>query len=328
MGETTRKTQLSELYRETLELFKAGKVGLVTDIDGTLSPIAATPDQAFVSEECRAALLKLAENGWFEVVAVVSGRSAKAARELVGLPQLVYLGNHGLELLEPGIEEPSAVRAAQAYQPLISSALETVKYKVLQNGKAIEDSEEWLHQLIFEDKGVSASIHYRLCNNPGLARQIILQQLNEVARQTGLQLSEGRMVIELRPPVRINKGTALVDLVETYQLAGLVFIGDDLTDVEGFRAIRRLELESHHHLPPAPSFNFNNSSLPSSTAPAQSWHFKGLAVGVQSPEMPAILTETADYLMEGVGGVEQYFLWLGTQFMAQPPPLQTRNKLD
>jgi trehalose 6-phosphate phosphatase len=295
----------NDIYIATAGWLETNRLGLVCDIDGTLSPIAPTPADAVISARCRRALMELAQSGRFTVVGVLSGRAALPAHQMVGLDNILYIGNHGLEILLPGEKEPQVViKAARPYQNLITSVLETLEYKLWHTTLPVEElelaeagfKEGWQEGLVFENKGVTASIHYRLCPAPLLARRLILKAANEIALKTGLRVSEGRMVIELRPPVEVNKGTSLANLIETYHLNGLLFLGDDITDVDGFRTLQRLERESMVKVRRLQAY------LP---VP-----FKGLAVGVKSSEMAQTVLETADFVLEGVSGVEHYLEWL------------------
>jgi trehalose 6-phosphate phosphatase len=94
--------------------------------------------------------------------------------------------------------------------------------------------------IVLEDKRLSASIHYRLAADPLAARDFILAAAEATAQRHGLKITEGRFVVELRPPVVINKGTAIVELVRQRALNGVVYFGDDITDVDAFVAIRTL----------------------------------------------------------------------------------------
>ena len=73
---------------------------VLCDIDGTLAPIVDNPEAAAVPPAARAVLAELATR--YRLVACVSGRRASAARRMVGLDELTYAGNHGLEVLRPG----------------------------------------------------------------------------------------------------------------------------------------------------------------------------------------------------------------------------------
>jgi trehalose 6-phosphate phosphatase len=97
--------------------------------------------------------------------------------------------------------------------------------------------------IIYENKGVSASIHYRLASDQDAARRIVLDGAIRAAGFGGLKVSEGRMVVELRPSLAINKGTAVSGLIEARGLHGMIFLGDDVTDIDGFNAVRRLRDE-------------------------------------------------------------------------------------
>ncbi len=274
---------------------RAGGLGLSSDIDGTLSPIAGSPSESFVPEGVRAALNKLHASGQLKLMALVSGRSPLDGRRLVGLPQLLYMGNHGLEALEPYAGNPIPAPSVVQFQPLVTAALDLTRQKLLaQPAQAFGFSSEearklaWEDALLFEDKGLTASVHYRRCPDPDLARLVVLEAVQAACANTGLIISEGRMVIEIRPPVAINKGTALEALAQRYDLASLIFIGDELTDVDAFLALRRLEQ-------------------------AGGKFRQGFAIGVRSPEMNKAVLENADWLVDGVGGVEDFLNWLVSQ---------------
>lgn len=281
--------ELENWYAQVSQLARSGLAGLATDIDGTLSPIVASPADAEVDPTCRAALQQLVDSGRYRVIAVVTGRAALDARRLVNLPELLYIGNHGLETLAPGETEPQPIKAARPYPPLITSVLEAVEYKLCNGTKA------WAHKLYFENKGVSASIHYRQCPKPEVARQEIIKEVTDIARPVGLVVSEGKMVVEVRPPIAANKGTALLNLINNYRLNSLVYLGDDLADIEAFRVLREYERESF---------------LPHSAQAPHGTKFKSLTVGVSGFEVPTMLRETADFTIEGVSGVAKLLLRL------------------
>lgn len=284
------------MHSKLLKFTEAGKIGLATDIDGTISFISDDPSRATITLECKRILLELLNSRRLAVVAVVSERSALECRKLVGIDEMLYLGNYGLEILEPGHNEVTLSKAVRPYQTLISSVLETIQYKLLHYQSELPDyshqEPDWQQKLIFENKGATAAIHYRQTPNPHLVRQIIIQVAGEIVQRAGLRLSEGRKVIELRPPVEINKGTALFDLVEHYQLNRLIYLGDDLSDQPAFRMLHELEQPNR--------LGFNPASR------SNSGGFEGLAVAVASPEMPPALGLTADYLVDGVSGTEQF----------------------
>lgn len=236
--------------------------GLLTDIDGTISPIAPMPDAARVSPLARAVLQRLARQ--LDLVAVISGRAAADAAALVGLPELIYVGNHGLELAHGDRVEP--VAEAAAYIDAIDAVLRAAQERIALPG------------VLFENKGVTATIHYRLTEQPAQAGQQIGAILEQMIAQHGLALTPGRMVWELRPPLRIDKGTAARRLVTEFGLRSVIFLGDDRTDADAFRALRELREQGV---------------------------CAALNVGVAAAETPAVVRELADVMVEGVAGVEQ-----------------------
>lgn len=241
--------------------------GLVTDVDGTIAPIAPRPAEARVSPLCRDGLGALA--GVLDLVAVVSGRPAAEARRMVGQEGLVYVGDHGLERLKDG--EVLLDPAALPYREQVRAAAgELARLLCGRPG---------LKGLFLEDKGNSFSFHYRASSDPALARATILRAMEDLDGARGLKVMEARRAVELRPPVEVDKGTALTALAREFSLGGLFYLGDDHTDVRAFRALR---------------------------AWGESTGGRGLAVAVVSPGAPEEAQREADFTLEGVPGVEEF----------------------
>jgi trehalose 6-phosphate phosphatase len=225
-----RDKPADDLARErVLSVLRLRPAGLFTDIDGTISAIAATPTEAEVSDQAREALRRLGRT--LEIVGAVTGRAAADGARLVGVPELLVVGNHGMEWLHGDIRwvHPAAEEARAA----LSAALGEVGEAVAKSG--IGDG------VVLEDKRLSASVHYRLATDHLAARQIILSAASDSATRHKLRITEGRFVVELRPAIVINKGTAIADLVRTHSLNGVVYFGDDITDVDAFVEIRELQ---------------------------------------------------------------------------------------
>jgi trehalose 6-phosphate phosphatase len=201
---------------------------VVTDIDGTISAIAPTPAEAMVDPGAKAALDLLTRR--LAAVAVVSGRAPQDGAAMVGLPELTYVGNHGLERIARGT--PWTHPAAAASQPAIAAALTEIETAA----RAVAAA-PWL---IVENKGVTGTIHYRLAPDPVVAVALLEPLAREAAERHGLRLTLGRMIFEVRPPLAVNKGTALRELANDLSLRGIVFFGDDITDVDAFRALREM----------------------------------------------------------------------------------------
>jgi trehalose 6-phosphate phosphatase len=249
-------------------------LGLITDVDGTISEIAPTPRQARVSPPCRRYLNLLCRR--LALVAVVSGRSAAEVRDMLGIEGVVYIGNHGLERW---VKNQAALPdGARDYSGMVESALEELSSRLSMKGVTLEN------------KGLSLTIHYRLSPQPEAAEREILSALAASERAKGLRVVRGRLALNLLPPVAVNKGTAVLDLIRDYGLQGGLYLGDDLTDIDAFRAVR---------------------SASASSA------FRGLAIGVTSAEMPESLVREADLTLNGVGDVGRFLGWL-VQNVPQP----------
>lgn len=201
-------------------------LAVLLDIDGTLAQIAPRPEQAFVPPATCRAISALSDMPGVHV-AIVTGRSVEDARRLVGLPHLGVIGNHGFEVLgESGelISEP----AAHTYLDAMRVAI----------GKLNAMSRE-IPGVVVEDKKWTLSIHYRLAARPDIPR--IADVVHSVGRELGLAVTRGKEVLELRPPMTINKGTASVLFarkIGTPTTGSALYIGDDRTDEDAFRALR------------------------------------------------------------------------------------------
>jgi trehalose 6-phosphate phosphatase len=212
------------LVETVVELLASGTAGLVTDVDGTISPIVPHPEDALVLPLAKAALEALRDR--LAIVGIVSGRAVSDARAMVGIDGLVYVGNHGLELWN--VRGAEVLPEARPWVPRLASVLEDVRQRVRTSGIAIEN------------KGVTASLHYRLAEEPDQARRELLEILAQCALTSGLRLEEGRRVLNLLPPLTVTKGSAVSWLAEEHKLDRLVYLGDDVTDAHAFKALNVL----------------------------------------------------------------------------------------
>lgn len=195
--------------------------GVVSDVDGTLSPIVRDPSEAYAAQGAREALEALAQR--VEVVAVVTGRAAADARRILGTESVLVVGNHGLEWLPAAVERAEPAPHAESLDDALPRLLNAVP-----RGEGI----------VVEDKGLSATVHYRNAPDPSATRDTIVAALAP-HMPPQLVLRHGRMSVELRPRVG-DKGSAVNALVERYALRGLLVLGDDVTDLDMFRAAARL----------------------------------------------------------------------------------------
>lgn len=163
--------------------------------------------------------------GRLALVAIVSGRQAHDARDLIGLEHLLYVGNHGAELLQGS--ELRRSPAAEARRAAVTAVLSEVAERLAIPGMRIED------------KGETGSIHYRNAADPPAARMAILKALGNVSSADAIRAEDGRLVVNVLPRGAPTKGTAVRELCERYGLHGAVYVGDDRTDMAAFEALRR-----------------------------------------------------------------------------------------
>ncbi len=202
------------------------RLGLVTDMDGTISHIAETPEAAVVTPRNRQLLGTMVL--MLPLVAAVSGRSARDLQARVAVPGVVYIGNHGLERWENGGRTIN--ENVRQYRRALAAALDELRPKMTVG--------MWI-----EDKYATASIHYRLTPNPEKAVQQLDPIIQDVVSRHGLKVNSGRRLFEIRPPIEANKGTALEELVDEYKLDAVIYLGDDLTDVDAMQKARELRTE-------------------------------------------------------------------------------------
>jgi trehalose 6-phosphate phosphatase len=222
--ESPSRSDNADLAQRVIDILSGPDAALVTDIDGTISAIVAVPSDAFVLPKARDALLRLRD--LLAVVAVVTGRSVDDARAMVGVDGLAYIGNHGLEVWSKGAA--TLVPEARPWVPRIAAVLQEIQDRNRVDG------------VIIEDKGATASLHYRLAKDPVAARRELLEIVAGCAGTSGVRVEEGRMVINLLPPLTVTKGSAVSWLAREHKLERIVYLGDDITDAHAFRALTLL----------------------------------------------------------------------------------------
>ena len=188
-----------------------GAAALLLDVDGTLAPIAARPELAAVPPDTQAELERLA--GDYALVACVSGRTAEDAARIVGVEGIRYVGEHGLEL-HPGAEEWTARLDAFAA------------------------GVDWPAE---PGKRLTLSFHYRDAEDEQAAVGY-LRSVAERALEEGFRPRWGRKVLEIRPKLDADKGTAVRRLLRDAGLDRALYAGDDATDLDAFRGLDGLEV--------------------------------------------------------------------------------------
>jgi trehalose 6-phosphate phosphatase len=242
------------------------RIGLVTDMDGTISHIVEDPEDAVVTPRNCELLQQLHKK--LTLLSVVSGRSLRSVAERMQLPGVVYIGNHGLERCVDGQVKYRFNK--ERYRPRLESSVEELQ-KIQLDGVRVED------------KGVTATIHYRQSDDPQTAYEFLLPLIQKIATQHGLEFFEGRMIFELRPPVKADKGSAFEELVHEFSLDGALYIGDDTTDIAALKMAQQLRQEQKCF---------------------------AIGVGVMSNDNPDELLMEADLIAFGVPDVENLFAWI------------------
>jgi trehalose 6-phosphate phosphatase len=212
-----------------------------------LSEIVARPDLARPVEGARDAIAGLTER--YRSVAIVTGRRSEEVAALLDLPHVVYVGLYGFEEEAPEL--------LTAVVPLVETA-----------SARVPDAR-------IEDKGGSIAVHYRQAPDTDAARAALMVALQPVATESGLDVIEGKMVIELVPPGRPMKGAALERIAGEHELQAVLYAGDDHADLDAFEALDRLAASGA----------------------------QVVRVAVRGRETPRALVEAADVVVDGPAGL-------------------------
>jgi trehalose 6-phosphate phosphatase len=240
-------------------VLSARPLGLFSDIDGTLSPIVERPEEAKVTPRCRNLLKRLIVEG--VRVALITGRTLEVARAMVKIDEAAYAANHGLEYWIKG--RVGWAEGIDEYGSLVEQVVAKTSHLEAAGVQV-------------ERKGPGVAFHYRRAPDAEAARALILHTIqSSTARR--FRVSEARKVIELRPDVQANKGTATRLLANRLEVKGIMCVGDDRTDIDMFEAVSDLRSQG----------------------------IEGCRVAVLSAEIVPDLLSAADYTVQGVEGVER-----------------------
>src|SRR3954465_5328220 len=254
---------ISDALRPLTERPQEGAV--LCDIDGTLAPIVERAEEATVPEATSRLLGRIARR--YRVVACISGRGAAEARRIVGVGGIAYAGSHGAELLLPG----------QAQAELVP-AFATWAGRVREFALDKDSPELRMMRVRIEDKNAIMAFHWRGARDEAAALTAV-EGIAAEAEAAGLLTHWGRKVLEIRPPVPIDKGQAVRELLRQTPVRTAVFGGDDATDLDGFDVLR--DMRSEGMLDTA------------------------VCVGVRSDEGPPAIIERADLVVDGTAGFVQ-----------------------
>lgn len=201
----------------------SSRLGIISDFDGTLSDFVDTATEAHIAEENAEALDMLAQK--VKLVALVSGRGVADLRSRFERSWLRYYGNHGLDRWYE--DRVQIVPAVQEWIPSLTKML-------------AEFTVPNVPGVFVENKGATATIHYRRAPDPPAMRKRLLEALQPLCARYGFILSEGRYIWEIKPPVSLTKGTAVQALIEDNRLNGVIFLGDDVTDLSAMAYLQSL----------------------------------------------------------------------------------------
>jgi trehalose 6-phosphate phosphatase len=261
----TRRVSPAATLVEALEPIRAdpAHAAVLLDIDGTLAPIVRHAADAHVPEATRALLIEISKR--YRMVGCVSGRRAATARQIVAIGTIAYVGNHGGELLRPRATTPEVDPELSAWTARVKDFAHRAYTSRMQKIRVRS-----------EDKDVIAAFHWRGAPDEEAAAAGV-REIAEMAEREGFAVHWGRKVLEVRPPVELDKGLGITALLRGSPVAAAMYAGDDTTDLDAFRGLRRLvqagELES------------------------------AVCVAVSSDEAPPELAHEADLTVDGTGAV-------------------------
>jgi trehalose 6-phosphate phosphatase len=239
------------------------RAAILFDIDGTLAPIVEHAADARVPESTRSLLAQVARR--YGVVACVSGRRASEARAMVAIGAISYLGSHGAEVLRAGWTEP-----------VVDPGILDWTERIHEFAREADTADLRRRRVRLEDKGAIVAFHWRGAPDEEAARAAI-DSIAAKAEAAGLRTHWGRKVLEVRPPVRIDKGAGISAFLADTDVDVAMYVGDDATDLDAFHALVSLADEGRIS--------------------------KAIRVGVRSEDGPPEITAEADLVVDGPEGV-------------------------
>ncbi len=262
----------SALFHEALAPLRSDPTAsaVILDIDGTLAPIVDDAAEAGVPEATRQLMISISRR--YGLLACVSGRRASDARAMVAIGSITYVGSHGAEMLAAGWTEAVLDPELEKWCPKIDAFR-----------RESETAELQRRRVRVEDKRAIVAFHWRGASDEQAAREAV-DSIAAHASEQGFDVHWGRKVMEVRPPVRIDKGQGIASLLQGRTFDAALYAGDDTTDLDAFRALRTLQDEG-------------------SVA-------RALCVGVRSPDGPPEIEQEADILVDGPEGIRDLLVAL------------------
>ncbi|GAA1368508.1 trehalose-phosphatase [Catellatospora chokoriensis] len=190
----------------------AAAAGLVLDFDGVLSPMVDEPAESRLMAGNAELLARLRVR--LRALAVVSGRPTEFLRDRVPVPGVHVVGSYGLE------DDPET----ESWLPMVRWATTELE-RIFAGGEGV-----WV-----ERKAVTVAAHWRTAADRAHAQARAQAAVERLAAETGLWVVPGKLVLELRPPLAVDKGTTLARLVAGHGLQAVVYVGDDEGDAPAMR---------------------------------------------------------------------------------------------
>jgi trehalose 6-phosphate phosphatase len=223
----------SVLSRVMEQVHEAKRILLMSDYDGTLTPIVERPELARMPEETHRLLQRLALQSNF-TVGIISGRSLGDLKEKVNLSRIIYAGNHGFEIEGPGFSFVNPI--ADEIKPILRIIRQILNMTV-----------GTIRGVLVEDKGLTLSVHYRQVRDEEITevRNKVEGAVKGLLSRGIIRVTPGKKVYEVRPAVPWDKGKAIRLLMKRYGKGGRhsgllpIYLGDDFTDEDGFRVIEK-----------------------------------------------------------------------------------------
>nr|BAD25928.1 putative trehalose-phosphatase B [Oryza sativa Japonica Group]BAD25985.1 putative trehalose-phosphatase B [Oryza sativa Japonica Group] len=224
-------------FEKVVAASKGKQIVMFLDYDGTLSPIVDDPDAAFMSETMRMAVRSVAKHF---PTAIVSGRCRDKVFEFVKLAELYYAGSHGMDIKGPASRHAAAKSPPHNKGVLFQPASEFLPM-IEQVHQRLEQATSSIPGAKVENNKFCVSVHFRCVDEKswGALAETVRRVVREFPR---LRLSQGRMVFEVRPTIKWDKGKALEFLLDSLGFADCsdvlpVYIGDDRTDEDAFKGV-------------------------------------------------------------------------------------------
>jgi alpha,alpha-trehalase len=210
---------------EILERLRQRTPAIFLDYDGTLTPIVGQPEDATLPDETRDVIRRLAQH---YSVAIISGRDLDDVRKMVGINDIAYAGSHGFDIAGPGGRYRNQ-EMGRPFLPVLKRAEKEMR-------EAVRD----IAGARLERKRFTVTVHYRQVKRADV--NTVKERFEDVASHyRELRKSAGKKVMELRPNIDWDKGKALLYLLKALyadsERVVPLYIGDDTTDEDAFRAI-------------------------------------------------------------------------------------------